>query len=158
MGVDLESPNKTISACIAPKLVLKLIHCISGCGAIIRIGGARMRAIFLLCVMLFAASLLCSATDQTAASENPWLVVPSGRTGYAFNQLDNDNGVSAKLLRRRANLQRRPDNDYCLMLRTYIVVRENRDSDVTRRDGEIICQPAWKFDIRTAVGRISGDR
>jgi hypothetical protein len=43
------------------------------------------------------------------------------------------------------------DENVCLMLRTYIVVREDRDSDVTRRDGELICQPAWKFQTRSAV-------
>ena len=110
-----------------------------------------MRAIPLLCGFLLALSLLCSAADQTGMPENPWLVVESGRTGYAFAQPESDNGVSAKLLRHRANLQRQPDNDYCLMLRTYIVVREDRNSDVTRRDGEVICQPAWKFQTKSAV-------
>lgn len=110
-----------------------------------------MRAIPLLCGFVVAASLFCSATDQTAAPENAWLVVPSGRTGYAFAQIENDNGISAKLLRYRANLQRGPDGVSCLMLRTYIVVREDRDSDITRRDGEVICQPAWKFQTKSAV-------
>jgi hypothetical protein len=110
-----------------------------------------MRAIPLLCGFVLAASLLCSATDQTATPENSWLVVPSGRTGYAFTQVQSDFPVSAKLLRDRANLQRGPDAVSCLMLRTYIVVREDRDSDITRRDGEVICQPAWKFQTKSAV-------
>jgi hypothetical protein len=46
------------------------------------------------------------------------------------------------------------DENVCLMLRTYIVVREYRNSDVTRRDGEVTCQPAWKFQTRSAVGTV----
>ncbi len=109
-----------------------------------------MRSIPLLCAFVFAASLLCCASEEKVVSDDAEAVVPSGRTEYAFAASDINKGA-AKLLKRRANLQRRLDNNSCLMLRTFVVVREDRDSDVTRRDGEITCQPAWKFEIRSAV-------
>ena len=39
----------------------------------------------------------------------------------------------------------------CLKLRTYIMKRESPYSDVTRRVKHVTCQPAWKFEIRSAV-------
>ena len=117
-----------------------------------------MRAIPLLCGFVLAASLLCGGSDEKAGPENAWLLVPSGKTGYSFTRLQNDPRMSVRLLRQGANLQRRSENRYCLMLRTYIVVRDDRDSDVTRRDGEIICQPAWKFEVRSATGTTTDER
>jgi hypothetical protein len=107
-----------------------------------------MRIPCLLCGFLLASSLLCCATDQVTASSAPE-VSSSARTNA--NQ-------AASLHRRvpRRQFLANPDEisrdtNVCLMLRTYIVVREDRDSDVTRRDGEVICQPAWKFQTRSAV-------
>lgn len=40
-------------------------------------------------------------------------------------------------------------HDTCLTMRTYVVARENRNSDVTHRVRYYECVPAWKFDIRT---------
>jgi hypothetical protein len=36
----------------------------------------------------------------------------------------------------------------CLTMRTYVVARENPNSDVTHRVGYYECIPAWKFDMR----------
>jgi hypothetical protein len=38
----------------------------------------------------------------------------------------------------------------CLTMRTYVVARENRDSDVTHTVRYYECVPAWKFDLRTS--------
>jgi hypothetical protein len=113
-----------------------------------------MRAIPLLCVFLLTASLLCAASDEKVTPDSGWLMAPSGRTGSAFVPLESGQRASTTLRRHRANPQRRSDNDSCLMLRTYIVVREDRDSDVTVRDGEVICQPTWKFQTKSAVGKV----
>lgn len=108
-----------------------------------------MRAIPLLCGFLLVISVLCSATDQ---------VSPSPASAMDSSAAANSEG-GASLHRRLPRRQPfRDDKDemsrdanVCLMLRTYIVVREERRSDVTRRDGEVICQPAWKFQTRSAV-------
>jgi len=39
----------------------------------------------------------------------------------------------------------------CYRLRTYLMKRESRDSDVTRPVGYTTCQPARRFDLKTAV-------
>ena len=36
----------------------------------------------------------------------------------------------------------------CLTMRTYVVARENRNSDVTHHVRYYECVPAWKFDMR----------
>ena len=38
----------------------------------------------------------------------------------------------------------------CLTMRTYVVARENPNSDVTHPVRYYECVPAWKFDIRTS--------
>ncbi|MGH9510984.1 MAG: hypothetical protein ACRD2U_02490 [Terriglobales bacterium] len=43
--------------------------------------------------------------------------------------------------------------DVCYTLRTYRMVREDQDSDVTRPDGYSTCQSASQFQVRRAVGR-----
>jgi hypothetical protein len=39
----------------------------------------------------------------------------------------------------------------CFTLRSYIMKRESPYSDVTRRVKHVTCQPAWKFEFRSAV-------
>jgi hypothetical protein len=38
----------------------------------------------------------------------------------------------------------------CLTMRTYVVARENPNSDVTHAVRYYECVPAWKFDLRTS--------
>ena len=112
-----------------------------------------MRAIPLLCGFLLAASLLCCATDETSASST----APESSSS-AQASVDAGVWLHRHLPRRQFSLAHRDgmsrEENVCLMLRTYIVVREERDSDVTRRDGEVICQPAWKFQTRSAVSTL----
>jgi hypothetical protein len=110
-----------------------------------------MRVPILLGAFLLTTSLLSFAADQAIQANGPQ--VSSSAT---------DN-VSTTASAHRRSPQRRlfsrdldgiQDENVCLMLRTYIVVREYRNSDVTRRDGEVTCQPAWKFQTRSAVGTV----
>jgi hypothetical protein len=111
-----------------------------------------MRAIPLLCGFFIAASLLCYGTDPASTPTTPEMNSPARAS------------IDAGAWRQRRSPSRQSfvgDTDgiprsenVCLMLRTYIVVREDRDSDVTRRDGELVCQPAWKFQTKSAVGSI----
>jgi hypothetical protein len=108
-----------------------------------------MRVSTLLAGILLATSLLCHASDQAITPPTQWLVSPSGSNGLAFVPLQDQQAVN--IFRNRIRPPR-PDADVCYTMRTYIMARESRDSDVTRRDGHVTCQPAWKFEVRRAVG------
>src|SRR3974390_666124 len=42
------------------------------------------------------------------------------------------------------------DRNFCLKTRTYVVARDNPQSDVTHPRSYHECLPAWKFDLRTS--------
>ena len=42
------------------------------------------------------------------------------------------------------------DRNFCLKMRTYVVARDNPQSDVTHLRSYHECLPAWKFDLRTS--------
>ena len=46
----------------------------------------------------------------------------------------------------------------CLTMRTYVVARENRNSDVTHRVRYYECLPSWKFDMRNTEQKPEVDR
>ncbi len=99
---------------------------------------------------LLAASFLCGASDQ-ATTHPTASVSPPQKNGVQSSLLDQE-ARYRKLLPAEAAL---PDAKVCLMIRTYIMVRESPQSDVTHRDGYVVCQPAWKFQLRTAVGTVN---
>jgi hypothetical protein len=98
---------------------------------------------------LLATSLVCGATAQTVTPATPsetsrssdksfdWHPSPQSRQ-WPWNYWGK--GMKGEI-----------DGRGCYALRTYIMVRESRDSDVTHRDGYVTCQPAWKFEVRSAV-------
>jgi len=95
----------------------------------------------LLLVFALALSFSCAALAQdpdanvtTAARANPDRIQASGFP-----------------LRRTLDL--RKNEIGCLKLRTYVVRRVSPDSDVTRLHSYTTCQPAWKFETRSAVQR-----
>ncbi len=113
-----------------------------------------MRLPGLLSVVL-AASLLCAAADQSTAPDTNRIVTRSGNNGFMFTAMpDGQKPPEVPLSVRQRAKPLNSDANGCLMLRTYIMVRESRDSDVTYRDGYVVCQPAWKFQVRTAVGTV----
>jgi hypothetical protein len=111
-----------------------------------------MRVTTLLGDFLLATSLFCSASDQAITPPISSLVGPSGKSGFKSVPLLDQHALAHSLPPKVEVV--RPDADVCYTMRTYIMVREDRDSDVTRRDGYVTCQPAWKFEVRTAVGTI----
>ena len=46
----------------------------------------------------------------------------------------------------------------CLTMRTYVVARDTRNSDVTHHVRYYECVPAWKFDMRKAEQKTEVDR
>ncbi len=100
---------------------------------------------------LLAATLAFGGSDQAATPQTNWLVTRSGTNGYMFVPMrDSQQFPGLPLSVRQRARSFNPDDNVCLMLRTYIMVRESPDSDVTHRDGHFVCQPAWRFQVRTA--------
>jgi hypothetical protein len=119
-----------------------------------------MRVITLLGNCLLATCLFCSASDRAITPPISSLVGPSGKHGFKPVPLLDQRTLHLRRLARKGELGNkpippvvrvRPDDDLCYTMRAYIMVREDSDSDVTRRDGYVTCHPAWKFDVRTAV-------
>ena len=111
-----------------------------------------MRAhLLLLSNCLVVISLFCRVSAQSIPASNSWLINPPN--GSIIAPAPKYDPAYARPRRNGVNPTRPLDDDYCLMLRTYIMVRESRDSDVTRRDGHYVCQPAHKFEFRSAVGK-----
>ena len=109
-----------------------------------------MRVPGLLGGSLLLASVLCAASDQPGSPEFNSDVVPARQMEFTSVPQAERGAVP----RNRARLRRKlmaQENSVCYTMRTYIMVRENGDSDVTRRDGYVSCQPAWKFEVRSAV-------
>jgi len=125
-----------------------------------------MRVITLLGNCLLATCLFCSASDQAITPPISSLVSPSGKRGFKPVPLLGQPTLHLRSLAREVELgnkpiptvvRPRPDADVCYTMRAYIMVREDRDSDVTRRDGYVTCHPAWKFNTLT-VHEISGNQ
>jgi hypothetical protein len=108
-----------------------------------------MRVSCLAGAFLLASSILCCATDPPA-DQKPAQVNASTKTGITATTLTTHRGSRRRLFTPGFD-DRSQYEHVCYTLRTYIVVREERSSDSTRRDGEIVCQPAWKFQTRSAV-------
>lgn len=115
-----------------------------------------MRVPTLLGGFLLAGSLLCSASDQAAIATLSVGANPQDRVESNFGSAVNKHSQRPRL-NLRAFDRSQSDANVCYMMRTYIMVREDRDSDVTRRDGHMTCQPAWKFEVRSA-GSAAEDR
>lgn len=115
-----------------------------------------MRVPTLLGGFLLAGSLLCSASDPAAIPTFSVGTTPQDRVESNFGGAVNRDSRHARVNFRGVD-RYQPDANVCYMMRTYIMVREDRDSDVTRRDGHMTCQPAWKFEVRSA-GSTAEDR
>ncbi len=102
-----------------------------------------MRLRNLLLVAAFVSSVCLAGLAQTKVDATDLV---SNNTAASVP----DQAQNARLpLRRTLNL---PENDrVCLKLRTYVVRRVDPVSDVTRLHSYSTCQPAWKFETRSAV-------
>ena len=123
-----------------------------------------MRVATLLGSFLLATCLFCSASDQAITQPIHSLVGRSGKSGFKPLPLLNQGALHASLAAEGKRLSQSlptrvikavgPDANLCYTMRTYVMVRQDRNSDVTRRDGYQVCQPAWKFEVRTALSTV----
>lgn len=50
------------------------------------------------------------------------------------------------------------DDDTCYTMRTYVMAREDKDSDVTQMVRYRKCLPAWKLNFKSAIAPVESDR
>jgi hypothetical protein len=88
-----------------------------------------------------------STSSATLVSTNP--DVPDAQNFAAVT-----GGVKSELSRRGNGPTETFNDAICATMRTYVMARERRGSDVTRMVGYSRCQPAWKFQLRTADEKV----
>ena len=115
-----------------------------------------MRNTGLLVLLVLAITVPAFAADEPQSSTSSTTpVVSTNPEGQPAQD------AAAVTNRMKSELSRRGDgptenfNDaVCATMRTYIVARERRGSDTTRVVGYARCQPAWKFQLRTADQKV----
>jgi hypothetical protein len=109
---------------------------------------------------LALATVLSASAAETAQSATSVTLSPN--LAVAFEHLHEQRSASPTFDSQPVKGGRRsgPTENYndsvCATMRTYVMARARRDSDATRVVGYSRCQPAWKFQIRTADERVEG--
>lgn len=112
-----------------------------------------MRLLSLL-VLFFAGSIsLFAATSESAVTLSP---PASAAPVFKNDSLSLNPAGKVKPLfvwPQDGRFTRRPtETTTCYKIRAYYMVRERRNSDVTRPDGYSTCQPASRFQVKRAIG------
>jgi hypothetical protein len=128
-------------------------------GAIITRRDERMRSPRILLALLFATtSLGAPAIGQSQPAPNS--AAPTVKSYFLNGAADATkiakshptNGHRHKLNRRNLGSILEEDRDnVCYTMRSYIMARENRDSDSTKLVGYSTCQPSSKYELRITV-------
>lgn len=105
-----------------------------------------MRLPALLFAIVLLLSPLCLARDQALSSSEP----SSPDSNRTAEQATPQPADVWRVPLHRSELFDSADA-VCFTVRTYIMKRESPDSDVTRRVKHVTCQPAGKFEFRSAV-------
>jgi hypothetical protein len=101
-------------------------------------------------LLLIFAVLLLTAPAASFAQTSRSVKLDSPFTGddASIMRLDGSGLLQSGDLRSVPKFDTGDSHVTCLTMRTYVVARENRNSDVTHRVGYYECIPAWKFDMR----------
>ena len=102
-----------------------------------RLTGLLALLLFIL-IVFFAAPAASFAQTATAN-------VPSASSEQAMD------GTVADLARRARFGSEFERDGVCYTMRTYVMAREDKDSDVTRMVRATRCLPSWKLEFKTAV-------
>lgn len=118
-----------------------------------------MRILSVVTFLALATALPATAAeaDQSATS-----VTLSPNLAFDFGHLRDERSASPPFNSQPVRGGRRsgPTENYndsvCATMRSYVVARARPDSDATRVVRYSRCQPAWKFQIRTADETVEG--
>ena len=115
-----------------------------------------MRLTGLLVLLLFILILLFAAPAASfAQTANRNFATTTSEQSRVLQAMD---GTLANL-DRRARLGSEFERDgVCYTMRTYVMAREDKDSDVTRMVRATRCLPAWKLEFKTAVTPMHRDK
>jgi hypothetical protein len=113
-----------------------------------------MRVLNVLFVPLLAIILCSAALAQMSEGFDQGTITATAESGSPVMNGD----MTRVPLKRSLTLSK--DDYVCLKLRTYVVRRVDPESDITRLHSYSTCQPAWKFETRSAVQKeiVPGDR
>lgn len=95
----------------------------------------------------FAQSIGSSKASSGNTGDNAMVVRPDGTSP------DGVDPASA-----RWNLRIGQAENVCFTMRTYVVVRESPNSDVTRPTGYHECLPSWKLEVRSSDEKPAASR
>jgi hypothetical protein len=114
-----------------------------------------MRNTGLLVLAVLAITILGFAADepQSSTSATPAVAINTD-VQDAQNTAAFEGGMKSELSGRGNGPTEVFNDAMCATMRTYVVARERPGSDTTRIVGYSRCQPAWKFQLRTADEKI----
>jgi hypothetical protein len=114
-----------------------------------------MRNTALLVFLVLAITVPAFAADEPQSPNSSTPVVSTNPDGAAAQDgAATTEGMKSELSGRGNGPTENFNDAVCATMRTYIVARERRGSDTTRVVGYARCQPAWKFQLRTADRKI----
>jgi hypothetical protein len=99
-----------------------------------------LAVVLFLAIVFFAAPAASYAQSNDGTAPNLAFLADAGKKGAGSPQLPH--------LSMRAETDEQRDG-VCFTMRTYVVARESRDSDVVRAKGYHECMPGWKLQMRT---------
>ncbi len=108
-----------------------------------------MRFIGLLAVLLFILIVFFVAPAASFAQTTNTIITAKSATLSAALQPNDD--MPADLDRRTHFGSEFERDGVCYTMRTYVMAREEKDSDTTRMVRATRCLPAWKLEFKTAV-------
>ena len=118
-----------------------------------------MRIVSVVTFLALTTVLSASAAEEAQSATS---VTLSPNLPIAFEHLHEQRSASLTSDSQPVRGSRRsgPTENYndsvCATMRTYVVARTHPESDATRVVGYSRCQPAWKFQIRTADKSVEG--
>lgn len=108
-----------------------------------------MRLTGLLALLLFILIVFFAAPAASFAQTTSTIITAKTATLSAASQ-PNDDTLSDLARRSRFGSEFERDG-VCYTMRTYVMAREDKDSDVTRMVRTTRCLPSWKLEFKTAV-------
>ena len=112
-----------------------------------------MKLLSLLVLFCAGAISLFAATGESTMPLSPASAPPAFKIGsLSLNPATNAKPLFGWPSRDRFAVRpRSAESTTCYKRRAYYMVRESRDSDVTRPDGYSTCQPAARFQVKRAI-------
>ena len=108
-----------------------------------------MRLTGLLALLLFILIVFFAAPAASfAQSSSASIAASAPRQSEILSSMDGSLADVARRARLGSEFER---DGVCYTMRTYVMAREDKDSDATRMVRATRCLPSWKLELKTAV-------